>query len=144
MQFQKGRAKTGGRKKHATTWDLLQRAAEIAAKKGQPDQTMDEFMAQLIADVSLTAPATALTVLMKYTQPKPRNTFAGISGLRVDTDDIPGTLERLVKRMAKGGPELEGLQIVYNGLVALNESRALDAERRLIERELAGEDDDDD
>jgi len=140
--FQKGRAKTGGKQKHADVFQMLEAAAHLAnerATKGDKlpieQLTADHFMTNLIERVQRINPETAAKVLAPLVYPK-----ASFKPLDIEVDltsdaGIAATLEQIAQRMAKGG-DISSLDRLFQTVQAVQQSRALAIEMDLSRKEL--------
>ncbi|MCS3605042.1 hypothetical protein M2371_004296 [Buttiauxella sp. BIGb0471] len=138
--FQKGRAKTGGRKKRDDVWQMLERAAEIAHERqgntSIEQQTADEFVADLIEQVKRISPETAMKTLAPLIYPKARYKPLDIEVDLTSDAGIAATLEKIALQMATGG-DVASLEALFNTVSAVQQSRALALEMDLSRKELA-------
>ncbi|ELT0867647.1 hypothetical protein N8U78_01855 [Enterobacter hormaechei subsp. steigerwaltii] len=140
-RFTKGNRIARGRPPAERLTSIMQRAAQITSERlakqngKTPEEVepllVDEWLAQLLDSCK---PEAAVRELMRLNFSKPKPHLQPVK-IKIDVNDLPGSLERVLKAQANGG-NLDSLAAITDSINALLQARALQSEidlARLIE-----------
>lgn len=138
-RFQKGRAKTGGRKKTISTRQVLTNAIEkVGELYGLPEQ--QRTAADIVGQLMKKHPEIVAKQLVSVLVPRP--TYSAVVIEDFDTSDIPAALRRIAQLIAEG-EDVGSLRALAGVLAEIQQTQALQAQIDAVNFiKAAGGDDD--